>query len=118
MIRVRRIVPALAGIFLALPVVAQQAPSERLRQLFVDDWEFRMRESPTWATSVGDLRYNALLDPVGLADVRRQAGENRALLQRLRAIPATRWRPRTASTTTSSSAARLTRWPTWNWGCT
>ena len=87
MIRLRRFLPALAALLVALPAAAQQTPSERLAQLFVDDWEFRLRESPTLATAVGDTRYNHLLDPVGLADVRRQTAEVRTLLQRLRAIP-------------------------------
>ena len=86
MIRVRRLVPAL-GLLFALPAVAQQTPSERLRQLFADDWEISLREYPLFATSVGDTRYNHLLDPTGLADVQRVTGENRRLLERLRAIP-------------------------------
>jgi uncharacterized protein (DUF885 family) len=86
MIRVRRLVPALALAF-AFPAAAQQTPSERLQQLFADDWQFRLRENPLFATSVGDTRYNQLLDPAGLADVQRQTAENRRFLERLRAIP-------------------------------
>jgi len=87
MIRVRRVVPVLAAAFLTLPAAAQQTPAERLRQLFADDWEFRLRENPLFATSLGDMRYSHLLDPAGLADVERQTAENRRLLDRLRAIP-------------------------------
>lgn len=87
MIRVPRLVPALAALFLALPAAAQGTPGERLQQLFADDWEFRLRESPLFATSLGDTRYNHLLDPSGLADVARQTEENRRFLQRLRSIP-------------------------------
>lgn len=86
MIRVRRLVPAL-GLLFALPAVAQQTPSERLRQVFADDWEISLREYPLFATSVGDTRFNHLLDPTGLADVQRVTGENRRLLERLRALP-------------------------------
>ena len=81
-----RLIPLLV-LVLAVPAAAQQTPAERLAQLFADDWEFRLRESPTFATSMGDTRFNHLLDPVGLADVQRQVGENRRFLERLRAIP-------------------------------
>jgi uncharacterized protein (DUF885 family) len=94
MIRVRRLVPALAAFVLALPAAAQQTPGERLQQLFADDWEFRLRESPLFATSLGDTRYNDRLDPSGLADIARQTEENRRFLQRLRAIPRDSLSPR------------------------
>jgi uncharacterized protein (DUF885 family) len=83
----RRLLLPLATLALAVPAAAQQTPAERLRQLMADEWEFRLRENPTLATSVGDPRYNALLDPVGLADVQRQAAQHREFLRRLQAIP-------------------------------
>ena len=87
MIRLRILLPALAAVAAALPAAAQQSATERLQQLFADDWEYRLRESPLFATSLGDTRYSHLLDPAGLADVERQTAENRAFLERLRAIP-------------------------------
>jgi uncharacterized protein (DUF885 family) len=94
MIRVRRLLPALAALALALPAAAQQAPGDRLKQLFADEWEFRLRESPLFATSLGDTRYGHLLDPSGLADIERQTAENRRFLERLRAIPRDSLSPR------------------------
>ncbi len=85
-LRVRRALPALALLF-AAPALAQQTPSERLRQLFADDWEMTLRASPLFATSLGDTRYNHLLDATGPDDVQRLAAENRQLLERLRGIP-------------------------------
>jgi uncharacterized protein (DUF885 family) len=87
MIRLRPLLPALAAALSAVPAAAQQSAPERLQQLFADDWEFRLRESPVFATSLGDTRYSHLLDPTGLADVERQTAETRVFLQRLRAIP-------------------------------
>jgi uncharacterized protein (DUF885 family) len=81
-----RLIP-IAALLLAAPAAAQQTPSERLRQLFADDWEVTLRESPTFATSMGDRRFNALLDPAGPEDVQRRTEENRRFLARLRAIP-------------------------------
>ncbi len=84
-----RLLPILAALTLgalAQPAAAQSA-GERLNQLFADEWEFRLRENPTFATSLGDTRFNDRLDPVSLADVQRQTEENRRFLARLRAIP-------------------------------
>ncbi|HEV2130228.1 MAG TPA: DUF885 domain-containing protein, partial [Longimicrobiaceae bacterium] len=60
--------------------------SARLGQLFQEDWEFRMRESPLFATAVGDPRYNALLGSVSAADEERRAEQVRGSLARLEAI--------------------------------
>ncbi|HEX6037476.1 DUF885 domain-containing protein [Longimicrobium sp.] len=86
-IRVRRLVPVLAALALALPAAAQQDASERLQQLFAEEWDWRVRESPLFATSLGDPRGRDALDATGLADIERQTAENRRFLQRLRAIP-------------------------------
>lgn len=86
-IRARRIVPALAALAFALPAAAQQGAPERLQQLFADDWDWRVRESPLFATSLGDPRGRNELDPTGLDDITRQTAENRRFLERLRAIP-------------------------------
>jgi uncharacterized protein (DUF885 family) len=84
-----RLLPVLTALTLATlaqPASAQTA-GERLNQLFANEWEFRLRENPTFATSLGDTRFNDRLDPVSLADVQRQTDENRRFLARLRAIP-------------------------------
>jgi uncharacterized protein (DUF885 family) len=81
-----RLIPILA-LLVAAPAAAQQTPSERLRQLFADDWEVTLREYPTFATSMGDRRFNALLDPAGPQDVQRRTEGNRRFLARWRAIP-------------------------------
>ncbi|HYR09227.1 MAG TPA: DUF885 domain-containing protein [Longimicrobium sp.] len=81
-----RLIPILALLF-AVPAAAQQTASERLRQLFADDWEITLRENPTFATSLGDRRYSHLLDPTAPEDVARRTEENRRLLARLQAIP-------------------------------
>jgi uncharacterized protein (DUF885 family) len=61
--------------------------SAELERLFADEWEWRLRENPLLATSVGDRRFNDRLPAVGLADQARRLEENRAFLARLQAIP-------------------------------
>lgn len=82
----RRILAVAAALLLAGPAAAQ-TPSERLQALFAEDWETRLRESPLFATSVGDRRYDNRLGAAGLADHARRAEQNRASLERLRDIP-------------------------------
>ncbi len=79
-------------IFLVLACIvsdaaAQSTASQRLEQLIEEDWEFRLREYPTFATSVGEHRNNHLLGSVAPEDVQRRADAIRNLLERLRAIP-------------------------------
>jgi uncharacterized protein (DUF885 family) len=60
--------------------------ADAFQRLLEDDWEYRMRESPLFATSVGDHRFNDRLGEVGLDAQRRRLEANREFLQRLRAI--------------------------------
>ncbi|MBW3570994.1 MAG: DUF885 domain-containing protein [Gemmatimonadetes bacterium] len=83
----RHLLLPLAALALTAPAAAQQTPSERLRQLFADDWEATLRENPVFATSLGDRRYSHLLNPTSPEDVQRRAEENRRFLARLQAIP-------------------------------
>jgi uncharacterized protein (DUF885 family) len=87
MTSIRHLLLPLAALALAAPAAAQQTASERLRQLFADDWEMTLRENPTFATSLGDRRYSHLLDPAGPEDVARRTEENRRFMARLQAIP-------------------------------
>ncbi|HSN68003.1 MAG TPA: DUF885 domain-containing protein, partial [Thermoanaerobaculia bacterium] len=56
------------------------------RSLLEDEWEWRLREFPTYATYVGDRRYNDRLERMTLADIERRKKERRALLDRATAI--------------------------------
>jgi uncharacterized protein (DUF885 family) len=58
----------------------------QLEQLFADEWEFRMRENPLFATRCGDHRFNDRLPAVSEADCQRRLAQARAFLERLHAI--------------------------------
>ncbi len=68
-------VVSLASLFLSLPLVAApQAAGNKaqLKQLFADEWEYELKESPELATSIGDYRYNDRWSDVSLAHVKEQ----------------------------------------------
>ncbi|HEX2092622.1 MAG TPA: DUF885 domain-containing protein [Longimicrobiaceae bacterium] len=65
---------------------AENSASAQLRQLFADDWEFRMRENPLSATFYGDHRFNDRLPSVTVADQARRAEQTRGFLERLARI--------------------------------
>ncbi|HEY0590886.1 MAG TPA: DUF885 domain-containing protein [Thermoanaerobaculia bacterium] len=55
---------------------------EALKALLEDEWEWRLREFPTYATYVGDRRFNHRLEEMSLAAIERRKRERRALLDR------------------------------------
>jgi uncharacterized protein (DUF885 family) len=57
--------------------------SAQLDRLFADHWEFSLRESPLFATSVGDHRFNDRLGEVGVEAHERRAAAHREFLERL-----------------------------------
>lgn len=56
--------------------------AESLKALLDEEWEWRLREFPTYATYVGDRRYNHRLEEMALGAVERRKRERRALLDR------------------------------------
>jgi uncharacterized protein (DUF885 family) len=66
------------------------SPDSTLHALFRDDWEWELRESPLFATSVGRHEYDDRLSSVTLDDQRRRAERRRAFLDRLHAIDRSR----------------------------
>ncbi|MCA9229790.1 MAG: DUF885 domain-containing protein [Planctomycetales bacterium] len=67
-------------------VSANEAASEQFAKLLDEMWEFELRESPLFATSVGDHRFDDRLKSVSLADSERRNKAQEAFLQRLEAI--------------------------------
>ncbi len=66
--------------------LAEETASTRFRTLLDEIWENRLVESPMFATSVGDGRFNAQLDRVTLADAERRNQQQEVYLQRLEAL--------------------------------
>src|ERR1044072_7166519 len=72
----------------AAPVGAQRranasAPTAALNRLFDEEWEWTMREFPTFASSLGDRRYTAPLPDASLAASERRQQHRQQTLARL-----------------------------------
>ncbi len=66
--------------------MTDQTASTQLQQLFADEWEFRLKEDPLFATDVGDHRYDDQLPIIGEADFQRRHAQARTFLDRLHQI--------------------------------
>jgi uncharacterized protein (DUF885 family) len=69
----------------ALPARASDAAA-RLADLFAREWEFRLKENPLFATSVGRHEYDHLLPAMTMADLARRDQATRGFLAELAAI--------------------------------
>jgi uncharacterized protein (DUF885 family) len=61
-----------------------------LRQVLADHWEHVMRWTPTWATTLGDHRYDDRLAPRDAASIEAAQAEHDALMVRVVALDAAR----------------------------
>ena len=60
-----------------------QSPSERLNKLFDDEWQFTLREAPTFASELGDKRYNDRWPDASLQAIHRRHEHQLKLLKTL-----------------------------------
>jgi uncharacterized protein (DUF885 family) len=77
----------LASMLIAMPTSAQpEPPAAALHQLFADEWERGLRDSPEDASYQGDTRFDDRWSDLSLAAVAAREAADRAALQRLRTI--------------------------------
>jgi len=70
----------------SLSAPALAAESDEFRQLLDDAWEWRMQESPVFASQLGDRRFNDRWSDMSLAAYERRHADQREFLSRLRRI--------------------------------
>ena len=83
---IRLLVAAFVALMFVGPPPARADAASELKQLFEDEWEFNLKENPTFASYQGDRRYDANLSTVSEADEQRRAGKDVEFLERLREI--------------------------------
>src|SRR2546421_569837 len=63
------------------------AQTRALEKLFDEEWEWTMRENPTFASNLGDRRYNDRWEDASLENIARQHQHQLETLKRLQTIP-------------------------------
>lgn len=78
----------LSFLFVTLMAVTAsgQTPGEQLTKLFEDEWEYTLREAPTFASHLGDKRYNDRWPDVSLSTMLRRHAHQLEVLQTLTKI--------------------------------
>jgi uncharacterized protein (DUF885 family) len=61
--------------------------TRRLHALFAEEWEHAMRESPVWASELGDMRGADRWDDVSLGAIARREAHDKEVLAKLAKIP-------------------------------
>jgi uncharacterized protein (DUF885 family) len=79
------------GLMLILPAAPQKSPSldarrKALNELLAEQWEYRLRTSPMYASFVGDKRWNDQLDDFSQQAIDKDQLETRKFLARFEAI--------------------------------
>ena len=88
----------LAGLVMAATssgndLAAEETASQQFSKLLEEQWAYRLREDPLFATAVGDHTHDDLLPSISLADCVRRHGEDEKFLQRFEAINRTKLSP-------------------------
>src|SRR2546430_730149 len=65
---------------------ADEATAKRFRDLLANDWEYTLREDPTFASHLGDKRYNDRWPDVSLDAIARRQEHRKGLLATLEKI--------------------------------
>jgi len=60
--------------------------TQALHQLFAAEWDYTMQENPTWASSLGDRRWNDRWDDKSLVAIERDHQHGLAVLEKLKHI--------------------------------
>ena len=86
---------AVLGLFFGLtgvlagPAQAQSPESTRLHKLFADEWEYTLREQPTFASYQGDTRYNDRWPDLSLSAIEQRQAHRLEVVQQINAIDVT-----------------------------
>ena len=74
------------GPFSASDVVTRPPAAIQLHQIFEDSWNEDMRQSPVWASMLGDRRYNDQWQDLSKAAFVQRAEQTKGMLKRLESI--------------------------------
>ena len=74
---------------MTLPVSSQEPsdPAAAFESFLAAEWEWTLEQNPTWASTLGDRRWNDRWEDVSLENLARQHAHRRQALEHLSAIP-------------------------------
>jgi uncharacterized protein (DUF885 family) len=75
------------------PGKPQNNEDQQLRRILDEEWEYGLREYPTFATYVGDPRYNDRLSDISMAAIERRKQHDRDLLKKLQDLDRSKLSP-------------------------
>ena len=78
---------ACLALLAAVPLRAAPDPAKALNDFFAAEWDYTMRQSPVWASYLGDRRYNDQWGDHSLAATAARHEHELAALKSLQAIP-------------------------------
>jgi uncharacterized protein (DUF885 family) len=73
-------------VFMFAPHASAQTADQQARALFDSDWQWRLRNQPEFATTVGDYRYDATLSDTSLEASRAATAHERTMLDQARQL--------------------------------
>jgi uncharacterized protein (DUF885 family) len=80
-----------ALVVLMTQMVASQVPASdparQLREFFASEWDWTMKHNPTWASRLGDRRWNDRWEDLSIENIERQYQHRREALATLRQVP-------------------------------
>ncbi|MFQ5732263.1 MAG: DUF885 family protein [Planctomycetaceae bacterium] len=93
MITIRRLFLCVLCLFAAdrtAGAAVPKSPVDRLHELFAAEWQWTLKADPTFATYLGDTRYNRLWPDRSLAAIERRHRHGLSVLEKLKAIDTTK----------------------------
>jgi uncharacterized protein (DUF885 family) len=79
--------PAGAGGRMETTTTTTSAATRALHALFDEEWEYDLRDQPTWASGIGDRRYDDRWPDVSLAAYARRDAHDREVLEKIARVP-------------------------------
>jgi len=76
----------LIGLIARSLAAEDEAAARDFRELLAEEWEYTLREAPTFASHLGDKRYNDRWPDVSLAAIERRRSHQQDVLARLNAL--------------------------------
>lgn len=73
-------------VLLSHAAIAADGPAKQLHAFFAAEWDWTMQQNPTWASSLGDRRWNTQWEDLSITAIEARQEHRKAALRQLKAI--------------------------------